>query len=48
MLCIVGAAARRPRYSVLDKSHLRLLGVDDMSPWQEALKGYMVTKGHIA
>jgi len=40
--------ARRPRYSVLDNYHLRLLGVDDMRPWQEALKDYMVTKGHIA
>jgi dTDP-4-dehydrorhamnose reductase len=27
--------ARRPRYSVLDNSHLRLLGMDDMRPWQE-------------
>jgi len=40
--------ARRPRYSVLDNYHLRLLGMDDMRPWQEALKDYMVAKGHIA
>jgi dTDP-4-dehydrorhamnose reductase len=40
--------ARRPRYSVLDNSHLRLLGMDDMRPWQEALKDYLVAKGHIA
>jgi dTDP-4-dehydrorhamnose reductase len=39
--------ARRPRYSVLDNSHLRLLGMDDMRPWQEALKDYLVTRGHI-
>ena len=40
--------ARRPRYSVLDNYHLRLLGMDDMRPWQEALKDYLVTRGHIA
>ena len=39
--------ARRPRYSVLDNYHLRLLGIDDMRPWQEALKNYMISKGHI-
>jgi dTDP-4-dehydrorhamnose reductase len=47
MLCIVGDAARRPRYSVLDNSHLRLLGVDDMRPWQEALREYMIEKDHV-
>jgi len=40
--------ARRPRYSVLDNYHLRLLGIDDMRPWQEALKDYLVARGHIA
>jgi dTDP-4-dehydrorhamnose reductase len=40
--------ARRPRYSVLGNYHLRLLGMDDMRPWQEALKDYLVAKGHIA
>lgn len=39
--------APRPRYSVLDNYHLRLLGLDDMRPWQEALADYMVAKGHI-
>lgn len=38
--------ARRPNFSVLDNYHLRLLGMDDMRPWQEALKDYMVEKGH--
>jgi len=28
--------AKRPRYSVLDNYHPRLLGMDDMRPWQEA------------
>jgi dTDP-4-dehydrorhamnose reductase len=40
--------ARRPRYSVLDNYHLRLLGMDDMRPWQEGLKDYLVARGHIA
>jgi dTDP-4-dehydrorhamnose reductase len=40
--------ARRPHFSVLDNYHLRLLGTDDMRPWQEALKDYMLAKGHIA
>jgi dTDP-4-dehydrorhamnose reductase len=37
--------AARPRYSVLDNYHLRLLGMDDMRPWQEALRGYMGERG---
>lgn len=36
--------ARRPAYSVLDHFHLRLLGMDDMPDWQEALKDYMAEK----
>jgi len=39
--------ARRPHFSALDNYQLRLLGVDDMRPWQEALKDYMISKGHI-
>lgn len=39
--------ARRPQYSVLDNYHLRLLGADDMRPWQEALNDYLKSKGHI-
>jgi len=39
--------ARRPRYSVLDNYHLRLLGMDDMRTWQEALADYLREKGHI-
>lgn len=39
--------ARRPRFSVLDNYQLRLLGMDDMRPWQEALTDYMISKGHI-
>jgi len=40
--------ARRPRYSVLGNHHLHLLGMDDMRPWPEALKDYLIAKGHIA
>jgi len=39
--------ARRPHYSVLDNYQLRLLGMDDMRPWQEALRDYLVARGHI-
>jgi dTDP-4-dehydrorhamnose reductase len=39
--------ARRPRYSVLNNYHLRLLGMDDMRPWQEALKDYTKGKGYL-
>jgi dTDP-4-dehydrorhamnose reductase len=39
--------AMRPGYSVLDNYHLRLLGMDDMRPWQEALREYLIGSGHI-
>lgn len=39
--------AKRPHYSVLDNYHLRLLGMDDLRPWQKALEDYMRSKGHI-
>jgi len=39
--------ANRPSFSVLDNYHLRLLGMDDMRPWQEALVDYMNEKGHL-
>lgn len=39
--------AKRPSFSVLDNYHLRLLGMDDIRSWQEALKDYMREKGHI-
>lgn len=38
--------ARRPHFSVLDNYHLRLLGMDDMRPWRDALTDYMKIKGH--
>ncbi len=39
--------AKRPPYSVLDNYHLRLLKMDDVQTWQEALKAYMGEKGHL-
>ncbi len=39
--------AKRPNYSVLGNYHLKLLGMDDMRSWREALKDYMTEKGHI-
>ncbi|MCD6539150.1 MAG: dTDP-4-dehydrorhamnose reductase [Candidatus Omnitrophica bacterium] len=38
---------KRPNYSVLDNYHLRLLGMDDLKPWQEALKEYLKEKEYI-
>lgn len=39
--------AKRPHYSVLDNYHLRLIGMDNMRPWQDALRDYMAEKGHL-
>ncbi|MEK6584233.1 MAG: dTDP-4-dehydrorhamnose reductase, partial [Nitrospirota bacterium] len=36
-----GAKARRPAYSVLENRNLKLLGLDDMKLWQDALKEYL-------
>jgi dTDP-4-dehydrorhamnose reductase len=36
--------ARRPSYSVLDNYHLRLLGIDNMRHWKEALRDYLKEK----
>ena len=37
--------ARRPRFSALDNYQLRLLGMDDMQPWEQALGDYLKEKG---
>jgi dTDP-4-dehydrorhamnose reductase len=39
--------ARRPRYSVLENKHLKDIGLDKMSHWEDALKKYLKEKGHI-
>ncbi|GAG19139.1 unnamed protein product, partial [marine sediment metagenome] len=38
--------AKRPRFSALDNYQLGLLGMDDMRPWQEALRDYLKEKEH--
>jgi dTDP-4-dehydrorhamnose reductase len=39
-----GARAKRPAYSVLDNVNLRLLGLDDLRDWRDALKAYLVER----
>lgn len=39
--------AKRPRYTVLENKHLKEISLDKMSPWQEALRRYLVNKGYI-
>lgn len=36
-----GSAARRPRYSVLQNLRLVQAGIEDLRPWEEALKAYL-------
>jgi len=38
------ARAARPAYSVLDNANLRSLGLDDLRPWQDALKAYLADR----
>lgn len=38
--------AQRPTYSVLGNYQLKLLGMDDMRKWQDALKDYLIEKVH--
>ncbi len=40
-------SAQRPHFSVLDNYRLRLLKMDDMRTWQEALADYMREKRHL-
>ena len=41
-------AAKRPSYSVMDNYQLRLVGMDNMRSWQNALQDYLVRKKHIS
>lgn len=41
------ARAKRPGYSVLRNAGLEKIGLDDMRPWQEALRAYLVEKEHL-
>ena len=40
--------AKHSAYSILDYYHHRLMSMDDMRPWQEALRDYLIARGHIA
>jgi len=42
-----GAAARRPRYSVLENKNCKALGLTPFSPWKDALRAYLRQKGHL-
>jgi dTDP-4-dehydrorhamnose reductase len=42
-----GAPAVRPAYSVLDNANLRLLGLDDMRHWREALADYLAKRARL-
>jgi dTDP-4-dehydrorhamnose reductase len=42
-----GAKAARPAYSVLENKRAKELGLSDFSPWKDALKDYLIRKGHI-
>jgi dTDP-4-dehydrorhamnose reductase len=39
--------AKRPAYSVMDHYHLRLMGLDNLRSWQEALQDYLKQKKYI-
>jgi dTDP-4-dehydrorhamnose reductase len=43
-----GVIAKRPKYSVLKNAHLKELGLDDLRPWREALRAYLLEKGYLA
>jgi dTDP-4-dehydrorhamnose reductase len=43
-----GARARRPAYSVLAHRRLAALGLDDLRPWADALRAYVVARGEDA
>jgi dTDP-4-dehydrorhamnose reductase len=42
-----GAKAQRPAYSVLAIGKLEQLGLEDLPPWEDALKRYLIEKGHL-
>ena len=43
----IKAKAKRPVFSVLNNAKLAELGLDDLRPWPEALKAYLIEKGHL-
>ncbi len=43
----LAAPARRPRFSVMENRALRAAGLTPLRSWEEALKAYLLEKGHI-
>jgi dTDP-4-dehydrorhamnose reductase len=43
----VKTKAKRPKYSVLRNANLERLGMDDLRAWPEALRAYLMGKGHL-
>ncbi len=41
------AKAHRPKYSVLENSNLKKIGLDLMPDWKDSLKEYLVEKGYL-
>jgi dTDP-4-dehydrorhamnose reductase len=42
-----GARANRPAYSVLDNANLRVLGLDDLRHWRDALADYLDDRSRV-
>ena len=43
-----GARARRPSYSVLENKKAKEIGLTEFSPWEKALKDYLIKKGYLS
>ena len=41
-----GSPAKRPAYSVLENRQAACLGIPEFIPWQDALRSYLLSKGH--
>ncbi|MDI6731783.1 MAG: dTDP-4-dehydrorhamnose reductase [Candidatus Margulisbacteria bacterium] len=41
------AKARRPKYSALGNANLNKMKLDNMPAWEDALKAYLIAKGHL-
>lgn len=39
--------AKRPHYSIMQNAALAKIGLDQMRPWEEALKAYLIEKGYL-
>jgi len=43
-----GARARRPSYSVLENKKAKEIGLTEFSPWEKALKDYLIKKSYLS